>query len=82
MWAKYVLPMGTRYQVGDDKSIRVWEAPWIHNIPNFIPQPKDLTAHQITWASELMTSDGKDWNMELLTKLFWQLEVETIKAIP
>lgn len=82
MGAKYVLQMGIRYQVGDGKSIRVWEAPWIHNIPNFIPQPRDPSAQHITWAHELMTSDGKDWNMKLVTNLFWQQEVETIKSIP
>lgn len=37
---------------------------------------------QVTWVRELMSSDGKEWNIELLSKLFWQKDVDDIKRIP
>lgn len=81
MGAKYVLELGLRYQVGDGKSIRIWEVPWLHTIPTFIPQPKVQDTRQVTWVRELMAEDGKTWNVELLVQLFRQTEVESIIQI-
>lgn len=36
--AKEILHKGVRYQVGDSKSIRIWEVPWIETTSNFRPQ--------------------------------------------
>lgn len=82
MGAKYVLEMGLRCQVGDGRSIRVWEVPWLHNVPKFIPQPKQPKGLQVTWARELMTSNGKEWNADLLLNQFSQKEAATIRTIP
>lgn len=65
-WAKYVLELGLRYQVGDGKLICIWEMPWLHTISTFIPQPKVQNTRQITLVRELMSEDGKAWNVELL----------------
>lgn len=80
--AKYVLEMGLKYQMGDGKSIRIWEVPWLDNAPKFIPKPKQEGTPSVTWARELMDREGKEWNEELLERLFWPQDVITITNIP
>lgn len=35
-----------------------------------------------TWARELTTRDGKEWNESLISQIFWQREADAIKSIP
>lgn len=36
----------------------------------------------MTWVRELITSEGNEWNEELLNKFFWQKDVDIIKNTP
>lgn len=59
MRAKYVLEMGLKYYVGDGKSIRIWEVPWLDNVPRIISQSKQEGVLPVTWARNLWTVKGK-----------------------
>lgn len=80
--ANNVLLEGLRYQVGDGKIIKVWESPWLTFTKDFKPETKKPADCNIKWVSELMLDAGKDWNLELITRLFNRKDATTIRQIP
>lgn len=68
--AKQILQKGFCYEIGNGKSVWIWEAPWIKANQNFKPQRERPTGCDLTWASELMQQNGRSWNVDLIRKLF------------
>lgn len=80
--AKNTLQKGIRYQVGDGKSIKIWDTPWLPSCPNFKPRTRKPDNCSLTWVSELMTSDGKTWNLDLIRRIFIKGDAEAILHTP
>lgn len=81
MHAKYLMERGLRYQVGDGKSIKVWE----HKCPPKLPmKPLSLRPEHsyLTTVNELMKERGRVWNGIPIRQLFSQQEAECIRQIP
>lgn len=68
--AKKILQKGPRYQVGNEKSIKFWESPWIYTTSDFRPETRRPESCNIKWVSKLMQKDGRGWNIELINRIF------------
>ncbi len=63
--------------------ILVWEDPWVPDLPNFNPQPReDLEVRQSMVVSQLMNRDKSWWYVGLLKNLFKEDTVQAILNIP
>lgn len=80
--AKPLLFDGVRYQIGDGKSVRIWESPWISTTPNFLPETKKPDGCQLHWVSELMCAESHSWNVGLVQSLFSQKDSSAILQTP
>lgn len=80
--AKKILQKGVQYQVGDGKSIRIWEVPWIETTLNFMPQTQKPPNCRLTWISELIQPENRRWNSTLIHRLFNQENAATILQMP
>ena len=78
MSAKEVLQRGMCYQVGNGKSIRIWESPWLPHTVNFRPLVQASTKCNLRWVSKLIKSDDRSWNEELVQQTFCERDVEAI----
>lgn len=56
--AKNIIQKGVRFQVGDGKSINIWESPWLHSSLDFKPTIRKLAYCNLTWVFELMQGGG------------------------
>lgn len=70
------------YQVGNGKSIQVWDSPWLDTNPSFKTLTSKPVDCHVKWASELMTDDGTCWNERLVNQLFMKSEAEAILHMP
>lgn len=82
MGAKKVIQGGLRYQVGNGKSIRVWDSPWLNTTTRFKPETRRPIDCNIQWVSELMLSGSKVCNAELISRVFSRRDAEAILQIP
>lgn len=82
MSAKGLLQQGLRYQVGDGKAIRIWDASWLHTTSTFRPTTIRPVACCLNWVSELMVAGGKQWNKDLIQQTFNEYDTNTILQIP
>lgn len=80
--AKKIMQLGLRFQVGDGKSIRIWDSPWLHSTPDFKPSTCKPADCHLTWVFELMRAEGKCWNSELIFHTFKRSDAESILQIP
>lgn len=77
-----MLQGGIRFQVGDGKTIRIWDSPWLSTTTNFRPTTRRPTACQLAWVSELLCSGGRRWNAGLINKVFLPVDATAILQIP
>jgi hypothetical protein len=81
--ARSLLARGACRLVGSGNDILVWGDPWIPDLPNFIPQPRNPNQDmQCLVVAQLMKEDKSGWNEEQLHLLFDDAMVSTIKNIP
>lgn len=76
--AKSLLLKDLRYQVGNEKLIKIWDSPWLPSTPNFKPMTLKPKGCSTTQVSELMQEKGRSWNGELLHQIFNKCDVEQI----
>uniref|UniRef100_A0A2N9ELJ7 RNase H type-1 domain-containing protein n=1 Tax=Fagus sylvatica TaxID=28930 RepID=A0A2N9ELJ7_FAGSY len=80
--ARSLLARGACWLVGSGNDILVWRDPWIPNLPNFIPQPRNPNQDmQFLVVAQLMKKDKSGWNEKQLHLLFDDATVSTIKNI-
>ncbi|GER41013.1 retrotransposon protein [Striga asiatica] len=72
---------GFMMQVRNGRKIKVWEHPWVPNLPNKKPLSKQPNAPNVTWVSELIAADGVSWNEDLLKSCFSKSECDAILQI-
>ncbi|XVF87253.1 hypothetical protein PTKIN_Ptkin18bG0104000 [Pterospermum kingtungense] len=73
---------GHRWRVGDGTTVKVWSDPWLRDEANFrittplIPELNNIVVR------DLMVPGGGQWDVELLSELFQERDVEAILNIP
>lgn len=73
--------MGVYYQIKSASTPRIWEDPWVLDLPNFRPLRQDLLDQYISLICELMNEDGKGWDVNLIKETFSQQEPNAILKI-
>ena len=80
---RHVLAKGACMLVGSGQNILVWRDPWIPDLNNFLPQPRDTYCTQQSMAVvDLMSQDKLGWDVGKLNVLFNEVIVQAIKNIP
>lgn len=75
-----LLKQGIIWRVGNGSQIRIWRDPWI-------PRGSSLRVTtrpgrcRLRWVSELLDTDGRDWDVDKLIHLFNPADVEEITKI-
>ncbi|XP_062021093.1 uncharacterized protein LOC133737577 [Rosa rugosa] len=77
-----VLRRGLRYQVGNGKTIRVWEDPWIPLPYSFIPYSSPMDGLEDMLVEDLIDQEEKEWAISFMNEIFYPEEVGIIASIP
>lgn len=83
MAARPVINKGSRWQVGDGKSIKIWQHNWLpresyFRVLSLMPENWDAEA----MVDKLIVAELRQWNIGLLQDLFFLEEVEQIVRPP
>lgn len=81
-WARPLLEKGWRWQVVSGSEIRVWEDPWLPGKSSQMVSSSSCRVDSISKVSDLVISDSKTWNEELIRQVFCPSDVEKILSIP
>ncbi|KAB1225077.1 hypothetical protein CJ030_MR1G005387 [Morella rubra] len=78
------LSRGLCYKVGDGRSLNCWADPWLPLMETFRPKPRILGVEQLQQpkVSDLVSSQGGEWNVITLRHLFDDGSVAAILRIP
>jgi ribonuclease HI len=77
-----LLKEGLVWRVGNGATAKIWQDRWMPNLPTCkITTPPTLLAPSAT-VKELIDPDSKNWNYDLLVRLFSNSEVKNILTIP
>uniref|UniRef100_A0A2N9GPX3 Reverse transcriptase zinc-binding domain-containing protein n=1 Tax=Fagus sylvatica TaxID=28930 RepID=A0A2N9GPX3_FAGSY len=79
---RYILAKGACHLVGSGDNILVWRDPWIPNLLDYLPQPRDNVELQCLAVAQLMNHDKLGWDENKLKDLFNEETVLAIKNIP
>ncbi|XP_026435827.1 uncharacterized protein LOC113333617 [Papaver somniferum] len=67
--------------IGSRYSIHIWNDPWVLHIPGFRPTKLQSSNIQVTWVSDLFIQGVKSWDIDFLTEIFPQDQVDIISSI-
>lgn len=82
MWgARFILEKGTRWRIGDGRTVQIWKDAWLGEGTGKIISPPSLLAPNAT-VSALVDPDHKNWKIGLLGTLFQPMDVDRILQIP
>ncbi|KAL0319922.1 UNVERIFIED_CONTAM: hypothetical protein Sradi_5253700 [Sesamum radiatum] len=82
MVAMELLRAGCRWRMGTDHSISIWKDPWFPCTPSFgdiTPKPSNCPMLNV---SDLMLEDILEYNIGVISSLFWPEERDLILQIP
>ena len=83
MGIRHLVAKAACFQVGNGASIRIWSDPWIPNLLDFIPFPKEGANSDLALVvSQLLTLEQRNWDMAKLNYFFEEPVVEQILNIP
>ena len=80
MWGKDIITTGSRWKVGDGKSIRIYKDRWIPRPSTFRPMSCSIMGENAT-VNQLFSPSGQ-WNVELLNSVFCEDDCSAILSIP
>ncbi|GER28347.1 ribonuclease H-like superfamily protein [Striga asiatica] len=77
-----VFKAGLRKKIGDGRSTRIWNEPWL-----LFPSQSRLTGnyfehHNIEWVYQLFDESGTRWNANLIRNIFVEQDATAILSIP
>ncbi|KAF7815371.1 uncharacterized protein G2W53_029340 [Senna tora] len=82
MAGRSLLAKGLRRSIGDGRTTRVWEDPWVpSDLPMVLAQPSNPTV-VVEKVSELLTVEGVEWDVEKIRGLFNVEVCNQIVSIP
>lgn len=80
--AKSILAEGLVWQVGDGRSIKIWEDRWVQpNLGYKLQRPHDGVNSEDR-VSSVIDQESRWWNVPKLQEIFSEVEVQTICKIP
>ena len=77
-----VIQLGSRWNIASGQLVNVWEDKWIPGLPNFKVQTTVPNSRQFLLVQDLINPLQRTWKLDLLHKLFNDIEVQAIKQIP
>ena len=80
--AQSIVRQGVRWRVGNGKNIRIWGEKWLPRMSSFEVISPRIFLHQDTRVSELINTERKSWNEEVIRQLFLPVDADTILGIP
>ena len=67
--------------IGNGNTVRIWEDPWIPDLPNFILSPRERTSPEMTLiVSQLVNQEG--WDLTKIRNTFDETTSQLIQKIP
>lgn len=75
------LVKGFCWRIGDGKDVRIWEDPWIPDLPNFKLTAMPLNLDLSVWFVEDIIENGR-WKLDGISTLLTDDEREAILSIP
>ncbi|KAK6137935.1 hypothetical protein DH2020_028323 [Rehmannia glutinosa] len=79
---KELLQKGIRWRVGDGKTIRVWEDPWIPSLRNFRTSTERGELPKDWKVQHLMVQNSNAWDEDKIANIFSTEEAQAILQIP
>ncbi|GKF22098.1 hypothetical protein Tco_0074420, partial [Tanacetum coccineum] len=64
---KDLVHMGCKWNVGDGRTVNVWEDFWLADHKKLGPKPHNT---EVYYVRDLLNNEGNDWDYEKLTSLF------------
>jgi hypothetical protein len=80
--ASWVLKKGCIWQIGNGKSIRIWEDRWVNPQPGSIMWSKKPENSPLQRVSDLINETSGNWNNQLISNTFNPMEAALINSIP
>ena len=80
-WARDLLNMGWRWQVGNGRDIRVWQDPWLSKPLSFKVDVSSQTDHRVNMVADLLNPDNSMWKTNLVREMFSREDVDLILSI-
>ena len=78
---KSLLARSAYMLIGNGNTVRIWEDPWILDLPNFIPSPREGTSPGMTLiVSQLVSQEG--WDLTKIRNTFDETTFQLIQKIP
>ena len=71
-----------RWQVGDGRSIRIWQDQWLNTRSTYKVVTPERPGNQTKMVWELLREDGVEWDIGLVRELFLPQDAEAILSIP
>lgn len=66
------------FKLGKGSNINFWEDPWVPNLPNFNPIPKNETVRLRQGMVHSLLKQNGDWNLTMLNEMF---NTDSVKRI-
>ena len=82
MAAQHLVKRGLRWQVGDGRSIRIWQDQWLNTRSTYKVITPERPGNQIKMVRDLLREDGFEWDTGLVRDLFLLQDAEAILSIP
>ena len=82
MAAQHLVKRGLRWQVGDGRSIWVWQDQWLTTRSTYRVVTPERHGNQIKMVRDLLKDEGMEWDIELVRGLFLPQDAEAILIIP
>ena len=82
MAAQHLIKRGLRWQVGDGRSIRIWQDQWLNTRSTYKVITPERPGNQIKIVRDLLREDGLEWDIGLVRDLFLPQDAEAILNIP
>lgn len=77
-----VIKAGSRWRVGNGDSVKIWGDHWLPSLWTFQVQTLINPLSPQALVRELMLTNNKGWNTDIIESIFWAHDAEIIKAIP
>lgn len=82
MVARETVEMGSRWCVGNGRTVEIWWDRWIPTLDNFkVISPQGLNV-ELVKVAQLIDRDTRMWKLDLIKKTFFSHEAEVILGMP